>query len=178
MAIVTLEEVIQFLSMTESFKLKMVTEAINELIPDLCGRVFDSATYTEKLFLRFPNLVLSLSNYPIISSITSLANKAGTTVTPLDTDLAAGLVMLETDYWDGVHSDATIPVDIFDIIYPAGYSTMPKMLKIAAFAIIEDRMEIGDTSLTKQKLDDRSYERKRPLPPLAEEILVRYGMVI
>jgi len=177
MAIVSLEEVIQFLNMTESFKLTMVTEAINELIPDLCGRVFDLATYTEKIFLRFPNLVLRLSNYPVVS-ITSLTNKAGTTVTPLDEDLAAGLVMLQTDYWDGISSDATIPTDIFDITYPAGYTTIPKMLKIAAFAIIEDRMEIGDTSITKQKLDDRSFERKRALPPLAIEILVRYGMVI
>lgn len=177
MPIVTDAEVQDFLNKSASTQLTMVTAAINELIPDFCGRVFDVATYTEKLFLHHPNLTLRLNHYPVIS-VTSLKNQVGTTVTPLIEDLKTGLLMLKTNYWDGVSSGATVPTDIFDIEYPAGYSDIPKMLKIAAFAIIEDRLEIGDSSITKQKLGDRTFERKRALPPLAEEILDRYSRVI
>lgn len=177
MAIVTPTEVADFLGVTETPKLVTITEAINELIPDLCGRIFDVASYTEKLFLRHPNFILRLSHYPVVS-VTSLKNKAGTAVTPLVEDLSTGLLMLKTDYWDEVYSDATVPTDIFDVDYSAGYNSIPKMLKIAAFAIIEDRLEIGDSSITKQKLGDRTFERKHALPPLAEEILDRYSRVI
>ncbi len=177
MAIVTLQEVRAYLNMAESFSLKMTIDAINELIPDLCGRVFDVTDYTEKLFLKFPNLVLKLSHFPVVS-LTTLTNEAGTSVTPLESDLPRGLLQLELDYWNTVTSDATVPTDIFDAAYPAGFDPMPSMLKIAAMAIIQDRMEMDDTSFTKQKLSDRTFERKGPLPPLAAEIIERYTVVI
>lgn len=175
MAIISVAEVVEYLNKTETPELVLVTAAINELIPDLCGVIFDSDTYTEKIFLRYPNLILRLKNFPV-TTLTSLDNQFGTAITPLVEDFANGILRLDSDYWD----DVTVITDEFDVVYTAGYldDYMLKQLKIAALAIIQDRLEMPDTSLTKQRLSDRTFERKQALPPLAQRIIDRFTEII
>lgn len=175
MAIVSVAEVVAYLNKTETPELVLITAAVNELIPDLCARVFDSATYTEKAFLRYPNVTIRLKNFPV-TTLTSLDNQFGTAITPEVEDFANGILHLASDYWD----NASVGTDEFDIVYVAGYldANMLKQLKIAALAIIQDRLDMPDTSWTKQKLGDRTFERKEAIPPLAQKIIDRFTEIV
>lgn len=172
MAILTVQEAKEFLKQPDTAELKLVVDSVNQLIPELCWVTFDLKNYNEKLFLHSPNLTLRLSNHPVVA-LSSLTNLSGTEVVPLIEDFESGLLRLKSDYWGSVRSAD----DEFDAIYSAGYETMPPALKIAALAIVQDRIEVGDSSLTKQKLGDRSFERKSVFPPLAQEIIDRYSEI-
>jgi hypothetical protein len=249
MAILSLQEAMEYLDKPDTSELRLIVDSVNQLIPELCWITFDLDDYTEKLLLRSPNLTLRLSHFPVVT-LTSLTNLSGTAVTPLIEDFENGILRLKSDYWGGVTNDD----DEFDVVYSAGYTTtaqkitstyvsgtqftivgdvtmdyiigatlnadcgadgilegtisgsaysspnttvdcsdaaftanmltthitcatFPSTLKIAALAIIQDRLEIGDSSLTKQKLGDRSFERKFALPSLAQEIINQYSEI-
>jgi hypothetical protein len=172
MSILTVQEAKEYLKQPETAELKLVVESVNQIIPELCWVTFDLHDYSEKILLRSPVLTLRLAHFPVVA-MSSLTNLTGTAVTPLIEDFENGILRLRSDYWGGM----TRAEDQFDAIYSAGYATVPPAVKIAALAIVEDRLEIGDSSLTKQKLGDRSFERKMVFPPLAQEILNRYSEI-
>ena len=172
MPILTVQETKEYLNQPETAELKLIVESVNQLIPELCWMTFDLDDYTEKILLRCPELTLRLSHHPVVA-LSSLTNSSGSEVTPLIEDFENGLFLLKSDYW----SDVTTDDEKFDVVYSAGYTTVPAALKIAALAIVQDRLEIGDSSITKQKLGDRSFERKSVFPPMAQKIIDMYSQI-
>lgn len=144
MALVTLAEVKAYLGISANTYDTFLTEQINfvsAVIEGYCGRVFNQATYTQDFYSQdyeFDQTELHLFHYPLVS-ITSikpfnLVNNAKVYLDPVTEyriNKPMAIVMSQSglfSYCDGV-----------EIIYSAGYATIPDILKNTCYGVIEGR---------------------------------------
>lgn len=175
MAIVTSQEVENFLGVTGSTKLTRIINGCNSFAETYCGRTFDLAIYEEIIEFRPYQTEICLSQYPMVSMI-GVIDSSDADVTIAAQDDEAGILQFSSSFWDA------FPVieetsDFLTVHYQAGYSAadMPDDLKLAVLSMIGDRYYSGDSSIIQERLGDRSYRKNLDgLPLQATEIFDRY----
>ena len=167
MAITTVANLNTYLGESDTTTAK--TNAVNaacSAIETYCGRVFDSATYTEWHYLEDSSLI-ALNQFPVttLTSVQTADDESSTDLETFDATcyrkrLTAGQLQLYARYtgW-------------FKVIYIAGYSTIPAdVVQIAnemAAAILSGAST--DSSLQSEKIGDYQYANRS-----AGELVTQY----